>query len=106
MNGLNASLYRLSFRGGLFRLLCIVMLLVGLAIGAVFPFFVWLVLGLSLEVVLQPLFFLACLLAGIVVGGINYLLARLVLAVPLKNLAELAQRVASGDLRDTDAKGV
>jgi len=55
--------------------------------GVIFPFLVWLVLGLPLEMVLRPVFLLASLPAGLVVGWVNYLPARLILAVPLKSLA-------------------
>ncbi|SHI36563.1 hypothetical protein [Desulfofundulus thermosubterraneus] len=95
----NEVLCRLAARGSLFRVLFLSMIVMGLLIGAVFPFFV-VALGLPSEMVFRPSFFGACVLAGLLVGEINYLLARFVLAIPLKNLAGMAERVASGDLKD------
>lgn len=92
-------LCRLAARGSLTRLLFFLMNLMGLLIGAVFPFFV-VALGLPSKMVFRPWFFGACLLAGLFVGEINFLITRMVLAIPLKNLAGMAQRVASGDLRE------
>ncbi|AEG16291.1 hypothetical protein Desku_2778 [Desulfofundulus kuznetsovii DSM 6115] len=92
-------LCRLAARGSLFRVLFLSMIVMGLLIGAVFPFFV-VALGLPSEMVFRPSFFGACILAGLLVGEINFLVARMVLAIPLKTLAGMARRVANGDLKD------
>ena len=59
----------------------------GLAIGVVFPPFC-LVLGLPPERVLTPLFFASTLTAGLVVGAVNFGLARLVVGRRLRLLAD------------------
>jgi hypothetical protein len=75
--------------------------------GIVFPFFVT-VMGVPSSLVLTWWFFAACISAGIVVGGVNIGLARLVIGRRLRvlsarmgmvatNLREIAR---SGDLKD------
>jgi diguanylate cyclase (GGDEF)-like protein len=59
----------------------------GLLIGLVFPPFC-LVLGLPPEGVLAPLFWGACLAAGLLVGAVNFGLARLVVGRRLRLLAD------------------
>lgn len=98
MSASQGLLFRLAVKGRLFRALMAVMILMGLLIGAVFPFGM-VALGLPPQAVLQPLFIAACLLAGVLVGGANYLVVRLVLAAPLKALVGVAREVAEGNLR-------
>ena len=64
----------------------------GLLIGVVFPFFCAL-LGLPQDQVFTPLFFMTTLLAGMIVGGVNYALARVVVGSRLKQLASHMARV-------------
>ncbi len=59
----------------------------GLLIGLVFPPFC-LLLGLPPERILTPLFYASTLSAGLVVGGVNFALARLVVGRRLRLLAE------------------
>ena len=66
----------------------------GLAIGLVFPPFC-LVLGLPAERVLAPAFFASTISAGLVVGGVNYALARLVVGRRLRTLADGVTNVES-----------
>jgi len=64
----------------------------GLVIGIVFPFFVsW--VGIPSDIVLTPWFFVACITAGIIVGGLNITLARSVVGSRLKLLADRMQYV-------------
>lgn len=49
----------------------------GLIMGAVFPFFSMLLLDVSVEKVLTPKYFIACILAGLLVGGVSSLLMEL-----------------------------
>ncbi len=58
----------------------------GLLIGVVFPFFV-LTLGVPRETALTAPFFLACLGAGALAGGINFTLARWVVGARMRLLA-------------------
>lgn len=81
----------------------------GLATGLVFPPFC-LALGLPPERVLTPAFFAATVLAGLVVGGVNFALSRLVVGRRLRLLADrmgivegqLATAVYSQDWTDCD----
>lgn len=98
MGARQSSFFRLAERGRLFKVLLIVMVLMGLFMGAVFPFGM-VALGLLPQTVFQPAFITACLIAGFLVGGFNYLVVRLVLAAPLKRLARMAEEVARGNLR-------
>ncbi len=59
----------------------------GLLIGLVFPPFC-LVLGLPADRVLTPVFYASTLIAGLLVGAVNYWLARLVVGRRLRLLAE------------------
>jgi two-component system cell cycle response regulator len=69
-----------------FHDLAIWMILFGLGIGIVFPFFV-LLLGVPASTSLTFTFFMACLGAGALAGAINYALARLVVGARLRLLA-------------------
>jgi methyl-accepting chemotaxis protein len=91
-------LEKIAARGSLMRLLMLSTLGLGVVTGALFPFFVQAVLGLPGEVVFRPGFVLACLAAGFLVGFLNYVLVRFLLARVLKNLSFAAQRLARGDL--------
>jgi len=69
-----------------FHDLAIWMILFGLTIGIVFPFFS-ILLGVSPRIALTVKYFLACLGAGALAGGINFALARLVVGARLRLLA-------------------
>ena len=94
----NGFLVELASRGLFMRLLLIFMLGMGSLTGALFPFFILIVLGLPKEIVFRPGFVLACLAAGLLVGFLNYLLVRVLLGVVLSRLAALAGQLAQGDL--------
>jgi len=59
----------------------------GIVIGVVFPFFV-LAMGVPKSYVLTPLFKILCISAGIFVGAVNILLAKIVVGKRLELLAE------------------
>ncbi|MCE7884028.1 MAG: diguanylate cyclase [Actinobacteria bacterium ATB1] len=65
----------------------------GLLIGVVFPFFV-LVFGVPASKALSFAFFAACILAGLVVGAVNFGLARLVLGRRARTLRDQMLHVA------------
>ena len=79
-----------------FNDLAVWMIGLGLAMGAVFPFFVVL-MGVPSRMVLTPWFFAACMGAGFVVGAANIGLARNVVGKRLRLLAE-SMRVVEGNL--------
>ena len=89
-----------------FHDLAIWMIAFGLSIGVVFPFFVML-LGVPASTALTLSFFLACLGAGALAGGINFALARLVVGARMRLLARgmthveenLLAMVSSGDMK-------
>ena len=66
----------------------------GVAIGLVFPPFC-LLLGLPADQVLTPVFFVSTLAAGVVVGAVNFGLAKLVVGRRLRLLAERMDTVES-----------
>jgi len=67
--------------------LAIWMVMFGILAGVVFPFFV-LLLGVSEDKALSTVFFAATLCAGMMVGGINYLIAHWVIRPRLRYLSE------------------
>ena len=66
--------------------LAIWMVVLGLSIGIVFPYFV-VILGVPQDIALKPIFFIACLSAGALAGILNYMVARGVVGARLKVLA-------------------
>jgi len=90
-----------------FHDLAIWMILFGLSIGIVFPFFS-ILLGVSSQIALTIKYFLACLGAGALAGGINFALARLVVGARLRLLAKsmthveenLLQVAMTGEMED------
>jgi two-component system, cell cycle response regulator len=53
--------------------LLVIMVGFGIVIGVIFPFFVMFVLSLAPSLVLTPMFFSMCILAGLLVGGFNFI---------------------------------
>jgi diguanylate cyclase (GGDEF)-like protein len=74
-----------------FRDLAIWMAGFGLAIGLVFPPFV-VALGVAASVAISAPFVVSCVAAGLLVGGVNWALARLIVG---RRLAALADRMAA-----------
>ncbi len=70
----------------------IFMIAFGLGIGIVFPFFVML-LGVSNEIALSPLFFFLCILAGLAVGAFNFFISKIVVGKRLRILAKHMNKV-------------
>ena len=64
----------------------------GLLIGVVFPFFV-IMLGVPSNIALKTVFFLACLCAGALAGMLNFGLARWIVGVRLRVLANRMSQV-------------
>lgn len=82
--------------------LAIWMMIFGLMIGIVFPWFV-IVLGVPREYALRPGFYIACLGAGVMAGLVNWFLARLVVATRIRILAAGMQKVENM-LRDINSE--
>jgi diguanylate cyclase (GGDEF)-like protein len=82
--------------------LAIWMIAFGLSIGIIFPWFVTL-LGVPRDIALKPGFYAACLGAGALAGGVNFLLARWVVATRIRVLANGMKKV-EGILRDMHAE--
>ena len=68
----------------------------GLLMGAVFPLFAQ--LFVSFDPGMGPWFAGACLLAGLVIGLVNYQLFKRLLLKPLQEIARVSRAVAEGDL--------
>ncbi len=74
--------------------LAIWMICAGLMIGVVFPP-VLVAFGVPADIVMTPFFFVVCLVAGAIVGGINIMLARLVVLPRLRVLVGGMRKVES-----------
>jgi two-component system cell cycle response regulator len=70
------------------------MIAFGMSIGLIFPIFS-ILLGIPTHYVLTPLFFFACVIAGIIVGAVNISLARTVVGTRLRLLSDRMQLVAT-----------
>lgn len=86
-----------------FRDLALWMAGFGLLIGVIFPPFV-LLLGVSSATAISPRFYAACLAAGVLVGGVNWGLARLVVGRRLRLLAD-RMGVVAGAVREAAYTG-
>ncbi len=93
----------LRFTRRVFVDLAIWMMGLGLLVGLIFPFFA-LAMGLPGADVLAPVFFLACVAAGLAVGGVNIVLARRVIGRRLHTLADKMGAVES-ELREMARTG-
>lgn len=80
-----------SLSGSVIKDQSIFMLGFGLVMGIIFPFFTIWLLKLPASQVLTPLFFLMCIVAGLIVGVCNYLIFR---SVVYRFLSSLAERMA------------
>lgn len=70
----------------IFNILAIFMIGFGMLIGIIFPFFVLLVTDVKASTVMNPMFFLMCITAGIIVGLFNIFLAKTIVGDKLKKL--------------------
>lgn len=70
----------------IFNVLAVFMIGFGMLIGVIFPFFVLLVTDVTVETVINPLFFTLCIMAGIIVGIFNIFLAKTIVGAKLKRL--------------------
>ncbi len=80
-----------SITGSVVKDQVIFMLGFGLLMGLIFPFFTLWLLQLPASKVLTPLYFLMCVIAGLIVGFCNYLIFR---GVAHRFLSELSSRMA------------
>ncbi len=78
-----------------FNVLALFMIGFGVLIGVIFPFFVLLVTNVTAETVLNPLFFILCITAGISVGLFNIFLAKTIVGAKLKQLGAHMTKVES-----------
>ncbi|MBL7005965.1 MAG: GGDEF domain-containing protein [Spirochaetia bacterium] len=74
--------------------LAVYMMSFGLLTGVLFPFFV-LVTGVPRSYILTPVFIISCILAGLLVGGVNILITKAVVGRRLKLLAKRMKYVDS-----------
>ncbi len=75
-----------------FNDLAIFMLLLGVAVGVVFPFFVAL-FNVPASIAFQPLFFIACIGAGMLLAAMNIGLARKTVGTRIKHLSHKMKHV-------------
>lgn len=74
--------------------LAIYMISLGVLIGFIFPFFC-IILGVPKEIALTPVYFTACILAGIILGALNILLARKTVGSRIRQLSQKMKHVES-----------
>ncbi|MBE0678439.1 MAG: HAMP domain-containing protein, partial [Bacteroidales bacterium] len=72
--------------------LCIFMIILGIIVGLIFPFYA-LMLGTPSSYVLTPLFILSSVAAGIFVGFFNYFLSKRIVGRRIRNLADQMNKV-------------
>lgn len=82
--------------------LLIFMLVFGIFIGLAFPFFI-LLIGGDKTLVLSPVFFVVCVITGLITGIINYLLAKSIVGSRIKTL-ELHMRKVRTNLESIKEK--
>jgi two-component system, cell cycle response regulator len=70
----------------IFNDLAIYMVSLGVLIGVIFPFFC-IILGVPKEIALTPVYFTACVLAGITLGALNIILARKTVGSRIRQLS-------------------
>lgn len=76
----------------IFNDLAILMVAFGVMVGVVFPFFS-LALGVPEEIALRPIYFFACILAGVALGLMNITLAKIIIGRPMKELSHKMRHV-------------
>lgn len=86
-----------------FNDLAIWMIGFGMLIGVFFPFFIVLT-GVPPQMAIRPWFFAVCISAGIVVGAVNIVLARVIIGRRLRTLSERMELVET-NLRESAACG-
>ncbi|WP_407276663.1 diguanylate cyclase [Halothiobacillus sp. DCM-1] len=91
---------RLDFSRHIFRALAWGMVTLGLAMGALFPLFI-LVFGVPQDIAFSRSFIISTLIAGFVVGNLNFLLASRIVRPRLTRLAERMQHVRNAMQRAT-----
>lgn len=74
----------------------------GMLIGVIFPFFVLLVTNVEPETVLNPLFFILCIIAGLIVGVFNIFLAKTIVGAKFKDLGQHMSKVEKKLLNRTN----
>lgn len=88
-----------------FNVLAVYMLGFGALIGVIFPFFVLLVTDVAFKTVINPLFFIMCITAGLIVGLFNIFLAKKIVGAKLKHLGAHMTTVEKKLLDRTNATG-
>jgi len=76
----------------IFNDLAIYMISLGVLIGVIFPFFC-IILGVPKEITLTPVYFIACILAGIILGTLNILLVKKTVGSRIKQLSQKMKHV-------------
>jgi hypothetical protein len=79
--------YLMRITKKIFNDLAIYMVSLGVLIGVIFPFFC-IILGVPKEIALTPVYFTACVLAGITLGALNIILARKTVGSRIRQLSQ------------------
>lgn len=85
-----------KFKPSLLRNLLFSFLLLGLAVGAVFPLFAGLFVEFNQGMYLW--FFISCLISGLIIGSANFLLVKFILLKKLSRIADVANAISNKDV--------
>ncbi|MBU1145782.1 MAG: GGDEF domain-containing protein [Firmicutes bacterium] len=88
-----------------FNDLAIFMIGFGVVIGVIFPFFV-LITGTPSEYILTPLFFVLCIIAGILVGFFNIFLSRKIVGKRIIKLSQHMKQVETRIMQRKDSANI
>ncbi len=81
--------------------LAIIMIGLGVIVGVIFPFFS-LILGVPQTIALQPIFIIACIMAGVLLGFMNITIARLIIRGPMHQLSSKMKHIQAVILDNRD----
>ena len=89
----------MKFKDSILRQLSMAFLAFGTSVGAVFPFYAE--YFVEWKPGMYGWFFLGCLIAGGMIGVVNYILVKAILLKKLKRIAEISYAIRDKDLRHT-----
>ena len=89
----------MKFKNSILQKLSIAYLAFGAAVGLVFPFFAE--FFVKWKPGMHSWFFLCCLIAGTLIGVVNFILVKVILLKKLKRIAEVSAAISDKDLRHT-----
>lgn len=89
----------MKFKNSILQKLSIAFLAFGASVGMIFPFYAE--FFVEWKPGMYGWFFLGCLVAGALIGVVNFLLVKVILLKKLKRIAEISYAISNKDLRHT-----